>query len=523
MRATTVFDRDGRRRAPPPVPAPPECLPDQELDVGAWSNGLSLHEQAVAISHRLIGEFDTPDPSALRELVRLHIRFGFGAEAESLLASFDAPLPDRALLGDLARVIEGRPVAPDGPLARAAVCPGRHGLWLALGGAAPVFHNPEHFATVQAAFAAAPPDLRQMLGPTLIGRLLDAGRDGEARLIYETAVRPGIEAGVEMRLAEALLVAAEGHPVEAVHALDALVESNAHNAVEALSHLIRLALDSGLEIPERAITDLRAAAVQHRGSEREAPLRQLLAEALARRAELREAVAEIRSARSDLPAHVPELDALAVRLLAEADPAAVGATPYAETMLATADLIAPIPANDPARRAIAARLVALGLPNAALMLLAPATARGDPAAQLIAADAEVRLGRGAAARAALGDVAGAEAAELRAQAFALDGDFRAAASAAADGAPYAWPAGDWPRARDAAQAADRAAMASWMAAQTGGGEPPAPSPDPAALAPEAAFREPLPSLVDPSLEAARRLLATGTQVEGFVEGLLAEP
>ena len=66
-------------------------------------------------------------------------------------------------------------------------------------------------------------------------------------------------------------------------------------------------------------------------------------------------------------------------------------------------------------------------------------------------------------------------------------------------------------------------MAGYMAARESGAEPPAPAADPAALAPEAAFQEPLPSLADPSLDAARRLLAAGRQVEDFVEGLLEEP
>ena len=140
--ATTVFDRDGRHvDARPPEPAAPECLPDTAFDIAAWSSGPSMHRQAVELAQGLVGEFDVPDPVALRDLVRLNIRFGFGAEAESLLASFDAPLDDRALLVDLARAVEGRPAAADGPLAVAAPCPGRHGLWLALGGVAPAFHD----------------------------------------------------------------------------------------------------------------------------------------------------------------------------------------------------------------------------------------------------------------------------------------------------------------------------------------------------------------------------------------------
>ena len=75
---------------------------------------------------------------------------------ESLLASFDAPLdgpgaarrPRPRGRRPAGRARTGRSPSPPS-------CPGRHGLWLALGGAAPAFHDAEHFATVQAAFARA--------------------------------------------------------------------------------------------------------------------------------------------------------------------------------------------------------------------------------------------------------------------------------------------------------------------------------------------------------------------------------
>jgi hypothetical protein len=65
-------------------------------------------------------------------------------------------------------------------------------------------------------------------------------------------------------------------------------------------------------------------------------------------------------------------------------------------------------------------------------------------------------------------------------------------------------------------------MASYMAARDGSAENPGPAGDPAAEAPGQAFREPLPRLDRPSLGAARRLLANGRAVGGFVQDLLAD-
>ena len=150
--AATRWRTAGRRSRPA------ACLPDARLDVAAWSNGFGLTAQVPALRRQLIGEFDAPNPQAVRDLARLYVRFGFGAEARAVLAAFaEAEVEDRALIGDLARIVEGGAAAPDGPLAVADACPGYHGLWLALGGAAPAFRDEAGFADAQAAFAALPP------------------------------------------------------------------------------------------------------------------------------------------------------------------------------------------------------------------------------------------------------------------------------------------------------------------------------------------------------------------------------
>src|SRR5699024_9894881 len=104
---------------------------------------------------------------------RLYVRFGFGAEARATLAAFD---PDGAgaatpLPADLARVVDGAPAAPAGPLAFDGACPGLHGLWLALGGQAPVWIDPGQFEGVRAGFEGLPPEFRVLVGPGLVGAL----------------------------------------------------------------------------------------------------------------------------------------------------------------------------------------------------------------------------------------------------------------------------------------------------------------------------------------------------------------
>jgi hypothetical protein len=234
-------------------------------------------------------------------------------------------------------------------------------------------------------------------------------------------------------------------------------------------------------------------------------------------------VREARSAARDLPTEAARFGALAVAGLAAADPQATEPARYVETVLGAEDLIAAMPAADPARRSIAGRLVELGLPSPALRLVAPALAAGDRRARLVGAEAQLALGRGAAARATLAGLNGPGAVALRAQSFALDGAHGRALAlvsvrTVADADGYAWPAGAWQRVADAADAPPpRRAMATWMA----DGPAVEPAPDPAALPSDLAFREPLPDLSRPSLAAARRLLAVGPKVGGLVAEALA--
>lgn len=529
IQATTVFDRDGRRAAArmaiPPVA--PECLPDSALDLPNWSQGQALFDEAPKLDARLVGEFDRPDPKALTDLARLYIRFGFGMEAESLLAGFDIDLPDRALLLDLARAVEARPISSTGPLSVRAACPGRHALWLAIGGVAPVFQDEATFATVQTAFAELPPDLRVLLGPRLITRLLDAGHPAEARSLYETTARSAEMASADLLLAEALLRAGEGDAAGGAAALRDLIASNPPNAVEALSRLARLDLDANLPSDPTMVTDLRAAALESRGGAGEAALRGLLVETLARDGDLTSAIAELRAARADLPASEERFDRLRAEILAAADPTATGAAAYAEVILAEAPLLGLGPETDAGRHAIALRLLDLGLPRNSLDILAPALGRGLPEARMVAAEAQLRLDQPEAAQALLDGLDTPEAAALRARILARTGDFSGAARTldaagmASSALDYAWPSGDWKTVDTVSEDSRRRAMASYMASRTGGTR--APSAEPAKLDPEQAFQEPLPRLDRASLDSARRLLATGRQVGGFVQDLLQPP
>jgi hypothetical protein len=156
--------------------------------------------------------------------------------------------------------------------------------------------------------------------------------------------------------------------------------------------------------------------------------------------------------------------------------------------------------------------MAIGLQNLAERILAPALARGEPAARLVAAEAAVADYNAERALQLLAGLQGDRAARLSAAAHAARGDYAAAAEAAgATGdaaleARYAWLAGNW-EAAAAAGDADRRILAAWMA---GNGEMPpalreAAANDPDLAATADAFTRPVEgeptSLLDAAAEA----------------------
>ena len=505
IEATTVYDRDSRH-APSAGGArrrsrPPAC-PTTRLDVGGWSNGLPLAAQLPPLRRQLVGEFDAPNaaggarPRPALHPLRLRRR-GRGARSPSFAA---AQVEDRALLVDLARAVEGRPARPDGPLAVAGALPRPP---RPLAGARRRRRRPSTTRraspAVQAAFAALPTDLRVLLAPRPrrpAARRRPPGR-GAADLRHRRPPRRARRRRARPRRGAARRAPRDSRSRRRRRST-ALIETGGHTSVEALTDLVRLALDAGLPVPDRVVTDLRAAALQYRGARREAG---------AARAPRRGAGAaapscprrsrETRAAMRDLPARRPGFDALGGRGCSPAaDPAAVGAAAYAETVARRRrpGRRASPPTTRP-RRPSPPGSSTLGLPDAGARDWSPRPLGrrrrgGAPARRPRPSCGSARAPEAARRRSARST--GAEAAELRARAFALAGAYGEALATLADrgmaaaAAPYAWPSGDWPRAR--AAAADdpaRLAMAAYMTVSAGAAAAPAPSPDPAALAPEA--------------------------------------
>lgn len=526
LRARTVFDAAAEDRPVREAPPHVDCIEDDRLAVKDWADEDAPVDQMSRLRRELVGEFDRPDAGVATALARLHIRFGFGAEAELDLRAFGAEIKDRALLVDLARVVDDRPPEPDGPLARAAGCPGGAvAMWRAAAGLdaedGPV--DAETFQAMRGALSETPTILRRLLGPRIGLALLDRGAVAEAEDIILLVERAAGDPGPEHRLLRGRLAAAEGDWRTAEAIYRELIDENAVDAPEAMIRLVDSLLARGAPVPEDLAFDLATAARENRGASVGSALRVAEVRAKAGSGGAPEALAIAAERIRATPSLAPQYEDAARAIFEELRADALGPSRYARTALDYLDLVGEDAGGDPARIATARELTQIGLANGALEALAPPLTRRDPDARRAAAQAWLARGEGALALAALGDLQDPAAVRLRAEAEAREGAY-AAALAALESVPgaseeeraaLAWRAGEWTAATRAG-APDRRAMAIWMAGATG---------DTGANAlegPQADFTQRLEPDDPPTLGGARQLVERSRGARDLIKEALSD-
>lgn len=116
------------RGEPITTPPAPGCHVDALLALPSSDSPEDFLARLAELRIRLVGEFDRVDPDAARALARHYLGAGLSDEALAVLRSFAATGPETALLASMAKVIEGRDMAPGHALS-ARGCEGAQALW----------------------------------------------------------------------------------------------------------------------------------------------------------------------------------------------------------------------------------------------------------------------------------------------------------------------------------------------------------------------------------------------------------
>jgi hypothetical protein len=457
----TALDRARaqERRLDLPVEAQAACRDEAQFDTAAWVEEPGTLPDFAARRGAVVGEFDRVDPEALAAAVRYHVAYGFGAEARQLLTAFGTPPPLPAeeveVLQAMSHIVDGEAGDVSAALAGQIVCRSRAALWGAL--ARPELSRDADYSApaILSAFEELPTELRRSLGPDLANRFLQIGDLDTVAGLRRSIERidPPDDAATELArepgaLLDARLEAAEGRVEQSETRLADVARLDGPLAPEAVAELIESRLDRG-ELPDDALVASAAAlAMEGRGSDVGARLRRSEILALVARDDFDRARDELRRATAGA-----EIGAAARAEIADAYVAAVSARAPDRAFLArlpreTAELLGHGLSPD-TRRGAAERLLALGLPEAALPLVDDLASDAD--ARLVAARAWLRLDQAGTALARVAGLEGPDAERVRAEAYEALGDPGTAArvlDSLGDGeaaVAAAWRAGDLDR------------------------------------------------------------------------------
>ncbi len=392
-----------------------DCIPDTKLDVRNWGNDDPVINQLVESRGDLVGEFDTPKPDHVSTAVKLLIHFGFGAEAQQMLAQLPIKSDDTDLWVSMAKIVDGTP-DPSGAFQDMQTCDTAAALWASL--AKPDLKQSDKTNTqaVLRSFSALPADMRQYLGPILSDKFLTMGDMSTARAISNSTLRGLPEPGPNIAVMEAKIETASGDPEVAATNLAPALESAGPATAEVLIALVDANLAANEPVETTTVSALAALITEQHGNELEPKLQRAYILALGSSGDFDQAFQR-------LPAW-PSADHDLWALLAKSG---TDSAVLAHAVLPK-DMALP-QISSPLRSQMASHLLELGMADAALGWIGPKTTTTPEADLLIGAKASLLLGDSATSLAWLSNIHNDVATETRAQALWRLGKLDEAAAA----------------------------------------------------------------------------------------------
>lgn len=275
--------------------------------------------------------------------------------------------------------------------------------------------------------------------------------------------------GAAFDLARARLLSASRDDAAAEELYGRLAKHDLPKSQDALLRLFEARVARNAPVTERLAHALQDAAFIARGGPKGRQLLIASVRALALSSGLPEALRMVKEGVARNPSdQIAFLDA-GHAALEEASARETGALDYLKAVTGYRELISRDVAGDAARRRVADELTSVGLANAGLEILEPATGRGSPPVRRAEARALLSLDRAEEALAALDGVRGVEASRLRARADEMLGKpeqalarLTKAGGPAEENGDLALMAGDWRRAAESGPE-PRRLLAAWMA------------------------------------------------------------
>ncbi len=239
------------------------CFGAEVLDVAAW---LPDADPATSIALGRIGvSVDRPetDPASVAALAKTYVALGFGAEAIATLGAFRGDVPHADLLTAMADIVDTGVARDPSILSAGLDCAGPTAMWAFL--SKQQHTESPNLQSIQEWYLKLPLGLRNHLGSVLTERLQLNHQDEVALMIRDAALRSMSKPTSHMALVEATSALA-GHKTElAAKQLSQIVSDANDLSPEALVHLLETNRILDQEDTDLAIL-AEAMALENRGT-----------------------------------------------------------------------------------------------------------------------------------------------------------------------------------------------------------------------------------------------------------------
>lgn len=451
-----------------------KCLPDTLFSISEWGNEESILAKISEQRGIISGEFDKADTKAVLSLAKAYIYAGFGAEALSVLSLFDLSLEEKGALVAMAQIVDAAPYEHHAIFTNQIECGADSALWAAL--YIPTLSKQVSInkASILGAFSGLPAHLRQLLGPKLAQKFLQIGDVNTARALRNSISRAPGDVSSEFQLIDAKLNLERGLTDSVEHALEDIIIADSIVAPRALIELLELRLQRGGEMDPQILATAESHIFEQQDTKIAAELKRLIALSFGQSGDFSKALHALyemeKYEKLDKNALTATWEKVVENLAMNAPEAALLEFVFAAQYDLDHQNI-----SRKIRRELALRLLEEGWPvQAEMVLKAPKSPVADD--RVILARVELLVGEAENVLKRLENVAGNEAAKLRALAYEMSGNYLGAAKeyrALGDEESQkstAWKAEDWAQLSIIGSEADRVAARLMLSRDQIGGE-----------------------------------------------------
>lgn len=282
FRTTSASERAARRDQYT-LPEELACPPQNLGDIENWGSASPFTEQLGDIRNSLMGEFDALDNTEALRLARLYVHFAMGAEALATIGTLEQAGYEAQFLKPIAKLLD------DADMQKPAIelptngCSGTHAIWGALLSSDPEAITEAQAKTITESFSRLPQHLKSILGPKLMARLNQDGKEIAASVVrnsisshHDTRQTPPLEPADLANLSEPELN-------------DLIAKSNSQTPA-ALVALLKMKIKQGAPISETSRDVARSFAIQQLGDPVSIELETVLAQDAVLRGDYSEAL-----------------------------------------------------------------------------------------------------------------------------------------------------------------------------------------------------------------------------------------